>query len=159
IQLAPGYEESTYVGSEKCKKCHEESYKVWKNSPHAHSYETLEKEKRPALRQYDPECAVCHVTGLNYFGGFRDEVATPHLKEQACENCHGPASLHLKNPNDKQLQALMNPFKTQPTENAAQTRRRILNLDQSCQKCHDIDNDVHWDFESKWKKIVHKENQ
>jgi hypothetical protein len=29
-------------------------------------------------------------------------------------------------------------------------------LDQSCQKCHDIDNDVNWNIK-KWDKIFHKE--
>ena len=28
-------------------------------------------------------------------------------------------------------------------------------MDQMCQKCHDIDNDVHWSFKKKWPKIVH----
>jgi hypothetical protein len=157
IQTDPAYAESTYVGSEKCKKCHEYAYKVWKESPHSQAYLTLEKpDLRPRLQQYDPECVRCHVTGLDHFTGFRDEVSTPHLKDNGCENCHGPASMHIKNKNDTRLHALMNPFKTQPNETPAQRTARINKLNDSCRKCHDDDNDVHWDIK-KWDKIVHNE--
>lgn len=156
IQLDPRYTTSVYVGSEKCKKCHEEAYRVWAKSPHSHSYKTLVDSDRPGLRQYDPECAVCHVTALNYVGGFMNENATPHLQDNGCENCHGPASMHLKNTADTNLHALMNPFKPKPNETAAQRERRMNALDQACQKCHDIDNDVNWNI-NKWNKIVHRE--
>src|SRR5262249_24335439 len=61
--------QATYVGSEKCKKCHEHAYKVWQaeivgsdghKRSHSHAYRDLEESKRPALRQYDGECVVCH---------------------------------------------------------------------------------------------------
>ena len=41
-------------------------------------------------------------------------------------------------------------------ETPAAKERRLLLLDQSCQKCHDTDNDVHWKID-KWHKIVHPE--
>jgi hypothetical protein len=156
IQLEAKYAESKYVGSDRCKKCHQHAYDVWKKSPHATAYKSLETATRPGLRQYDPECAVCHVTGLNFVSGFQNETASAHLKDNGCENCHGPASMHLKNPDDKVLHALMNPFKTQPNETPAQRERRMNALDLSCQKCHDIDNDVNWNIK-KWDKIFHKE--
>ena len=28
-------------------------------------------------------------------------------------------------------------------------------MDLYCQSCHDIDNDVHWNFEKKWPQIIH----
>src|SRR5262245_1056961 len=84
----------TYVGSEACKDCHKHAYKVWKDSGHAHAYQTLVDAKRPSLRQYDGECIVCHVTGFTYKGGFTDEQKTPHLKDVGCESCHGPGSEH-----------------------------------------------------------------
>jgi hypothetical protein len=160
IQTEPGYENSTYVGSEKCKHCHEESYQVWKHSPHAKAYQKLVEAKRPSLQQFDPECLRCHVTGLNHFGGFKDEASTPNLKDNGCENCHGPGSMHIKNKDDKRLQALMNPLKTKPNETPAERQRRINALNDSCRKCHDEDNDVHWDV-SKWEKgkIFHKETK
>ncbi len=151
---------ATYVGSEACKKCHKREYEIWKASPHAKAYEALAQAKRPALRQFDGECVICHTTGFDHTGGYTGEQTTPQLLENGCENCHGPGSLHVAemkkgNPNPKLL-ALMNPFKTRPGETEAQKTLRINRLDLSCQKCHDIDNDVHWSIK-KWVegKIAH----
>jgi hypothetical protein len=151
---------ATYVGSEKCKECHKTAYKTWKESPHARAYASLEQAQRPSHRQYDGECVVCHVTGFEYRGGYANETATAHLKNNGCENCHGPASLHIQQmragqKNDQML-ALMNPYKTKPGETPEERERRINRLDQSCQKCHDTDNDVHWSID-KWVKgkIIH----
>jgi hypothetical protein len=55
-----------------------------------------------------------------------------------------------------EMLALMNPYKPQPNENAQQTAKRLLDINLSCQKCHDIDNDVHWNFETKWPKVIHR---
>jgi hypothetical protein len=153
VQLA--FKNATYVGSDKCKKCHEEAYKVWIDSPHAHAYKTLVEKAKPSLRQYDGECVVCHVTGFGYQGGFTDEKQTPHLMNNGCENCHGPGSAHIKDNYNEELRALMNPYKTKPNETPEAKAQRINRLDQSCQKCHDIDNDVHFTFAEKWSKIVH----
>jgi hypothetical protein len=154
------FKDAKYVGSEKCKKCHEESYEVWKASPHSRAYATLQDAKRPSFRQYDGECVVCHVTGFEYVSGFTSEKETPHLIDNGCENCHGPGSLHVKNNYDQKLNALMNPYKTPPNEipESPEQRRRLNRLGDSCQKCHDIDNDVHWNLD-KWIKghIFHKE--
>jgi len=148
------FPKATYVGSEKCKECHEHAYKVWKDSPHAHAYHTLETAKRPSLCQYDGECVRCHVVGFQNQGGFTDEVKTPFLKDQGCENCHGPASLHVKGNKTPRMLALMNPYKTQPGETPEQKTRRENRLDASCTKCHDTDNDHSWKLE-KWLKIDH----
>jgi hypothetical protein len=149
IQLDPAFKDAKYVGSEKCKSCHKEAYKVWKASPHSRAYASLEKAQRPGLRQYDGECVACHVTGFDYNTGFVSEEKTPLLKENGCENCHGPGSLHVTNPNNPQLNALMNPYKTQENETPQQKTKRLNELDKSCQKCHDVDNDVHWKID-KW---------
>jgi hypothetical protein len=155
---------ATYVGSEKCKECHKEAYKIWKESPHARAYASLVKAQRPSLRQFDGECIVCHVTGFEHTGGFADEKTTPHLKENGCENCHGPASLHIEQMRqgnvNREMLALMNPYKTQPNETPEGTQKRLTRLGFSCQKCHDIDNDVHWDIK-KWVdgKIIHMEKK
>lgn len=162
IQLVKEFSESTYVGSEKCKKCHAASFQIWKASPHAHAYATLTKVTKPSLRQFDGECVVCHVTGFGYQGGFQNEAKTPHLMDNGCENCHGPASLHVEfqktNRTNAKLNALMNPYRIPPHADAATKKRLEGLLDLSCQKCHDIDNDVHWSID-KWKKgkIFHHE--
>src|SRR5262249_46730943 len=114
-QLAfPGVVPS-YVGTDKCKKCHESAYNVWLKSKHSHAYESLVKATRPALRQHDGECIVCHTVGFTYQTGYRNERDTPHLKNVGCESCHGPASEHVKNPKDARWYALLNPWR--PKEN------------------------------------------
>ncbi|MFN4260727.1 MAG: multiheme c-type cytochrome [Gemmataceae bacterium] len=154
IQLQ--YPQARYVGSRKCRGCHPSAYEVWENSDHAHAYQTLVDATRPSLRQFDAECIVCHVVGFGHETGFRNAEDTPLLKNVGCENCHGPGSEHVRRPRDTQLHALMNPFKPNPHATAEEEQKRLLLLDQSCQQCHDIDNDVHWNFEKKWPKIIHR---
>jgi hypothetical protein len=157
--------EATYVGSDKCKSCHKGAYQVWERKTdtgksHSIAYTSLTEAKRPTLRQYDGECVVCHVVGFGIQGGFRNEAQTPFLKNVGCESCHGPGSLHIQQARagspDAKLLALMNPYKVPPNESAAAKTQRINRLDQSCQKCHDTDNDVHWTID-KWKLIEHRE--
>lgn len=81
-----------YAGSESCKACHEYEYGKWSRNAHAHAYATLER----VGSQFDPECAICHVVGMNYESGFISEQKTGHLKNVGCENCHGPGSEHIK---------------------------------------------------------------
>ncbi len=81
-----------YVGSESCKSCHQYEYDKWSTKSHAIAYATLEKTGT----QYDPECVICHVIGLEYQSGFVSEKTTPNLKDVGCENCHGPGSEHNK---------------------------------------------------------------
>jgi hypothetical protein len=141
-----------YVGSERCKKCHEHAYDVWKKTPHSHAYQTLVDAKQPGNRQYDPECIVCHTVGFSYQTGYVTEKRTPHLKDVGCESCHGPASLHVANPMDGEWQKRINPWKYLPAN------KRKDATDQFCQKCHDIDNDVTWihgGFDKKWPKVQH----
>jgi hypothetical protein len=147
------YPEATYVGSAECQRCHKEAYKIWKSTPHSHAYQTLVDARHPSLRQYDGECVVCHVVGFGYQGGFTDEQKTPRLENVGCESCHGPGSLHIADENDKTLRAAMNPWKLLPGETE---EKRVNRMDMFCQKCHDIDNDVHWKgFKPKWEKIAH----
>ena len=71
---------ATYVGSEKCGNCHDHAYAVWKNAAvpdpkekhklaHARATVTLEAERAPFGRHYDPECMQCHTTGFKHPGG------------------------------------------------------------------------------------------
>jgi hypothetical protein len=81
-----------YTGSKSCKLCHEYEYEKWSGKAHAHAYATLES----VGSQYDPECVVCHVVGMQYLSGFVSEEDTGHLKDVGCENCHGPGSEHIR---------------------------------------------------------------
>src|SRR5262249_49755890 len=151
------FPEATYVGSQACEKCHANAYAIWQKTPHAHAYHTLETAKSPGQRQYDGECVVCHVTGFGYVSGFSNEEKTPTLKDVGCESCHGPGSLHASGNRKPKMLALMNPFKAKEGESAEEASKRQFLIDQSCQQCHDQDNDVHWDFKKKWPKIAHPE--
>jgi hypothetical protein len=152
-----------YVGTDRCGDCHKAAYAVWKDTPHHKAYQTLADAKWPSNRQYDPECVVCHTVGFGYKGGYRTEQDTPKLLNVGCESCHGPGSLHANNPGSAKLRAEMNPWKTPANENAEDKARRLRRIDDMCQKCHDPENDVHWNegtgtetgFERHWPKIAH----
>jgi hypothetical protein len=145
----------TFVGTEKCKKCHESAYDIWKDSKHAHAYETLEKAKGPSLRQHDAECIACHVVGFGYETGYTNAERTPHLKDVGCESCHGPGSEHVKNSRDEKWYPLLNPWKPKENETAAEKDLRQLRIDKFCQSCHDLDNDVKYSFKKRWPDVDH----
>ncbi len=152
------YPKSRYLGSERCWDCHEHAYDVWSKSKHAHAHDALVYSVHPGLRQYDPECVHCHVVGYDKESGYlsprNGDRMNKRLKNVGCESCHGPASVHVDNPLDKKIYPLINPFRSQDMESAAQRKRRMNQIDQFCQECHDQDNDVHWNFD-KWKEIAH----
>jgi nitrate/TMAO reductase-like tetraheme cytochrome c subunit len=81
-----------YTGSESCKPCHKYEYEKWSSKAHAHAYATLEK----VGSQFDPECVVCHVVGMEYVSGFVSGQKTGCLKNVGCESCHGPGSEHIR---------------------------------------------------------------
>ncbi|HEY7312452.1 MAG TPA: multiheme c-type cytochrome [Gemmataceae bacterium] len=150
----PGDGVPTYIGSEACGKCHVSAYEVWEKSDHSHAYKTLVKAHHPSLRQYDGECIVCHTVGFGYNGGFTDDKKTAKLKNVGCESCHGPGSLHAKNPKDREWQQRMN----QPWRGAKDANAKTRAIDNFCMTCHDTDNDVTWihnAFPKKWQKIIH----
>jgi hypothetical protein len=153
---------STYVGSDKCKNCHEHAhaYQVWANSAHAHAYDSLVKKAvRPTLRQFDGECVRCHVTGFGYESGFVNENDTPKLLNVGCEACHGPASQHVKNPNNVKIHEIINPWKYNPKVRALQGKaaedKKLTLIGDSCAVCHDLDNSVNFKIEKYWKMIDH----
>jgi hypothetical protein len=80
-----------YVGSKSCMRCHAYEYEKWSQQAHATAFETLEK----VGSNFDPECVVCHVVGMDYESGFVTQDKTPHLEGVGCENCHGPGSQHI----------------------------------------------------------------
>jgi hypothetical protein len=97
-----------YVGSKSCKLCHDYEYQKWlkssqvfipglpkqasPDSRHADAFATLEK----VGSDFDPECVICHVVGIQFQTGFISPTQTPELKDVGCENCHGPGSDHLR---------------------------------------------------------------
>jgi hypothetical protein len=147
-----------YVGSDKCERCHQSAYKIWKESGHGHAFQTLVDAKNPSRRQFDPECIVCHTVGYGYKGGFLTQEKSANLINVGCESCHGPASEHMKNSSDPTWQNLMNPWKAKEGETPELKKARVLKADQFCQTCHDMENDVTWTndgFARKWPKVAH----
>ncbi|MCS7166602.1 MAG: cytochrome c family protein [Gemmatales bacterium] len=148
--------QAAFVGVQACAECHKNACQIWNNSKHSQAYAALVKYGQPQTtsthngrtmvigRQYDPECLICHTTGFEYKTGFRNERETPHLFANGCENCHGPASLHVQFPNE--------PRYWQPLKRAAEMMKS------ACRACHDSENDPHFDFAKYWPKIAHKKD-
>ncbi len=85
-----------YVGNTKCIACHPKANAAWEKTRHANAFATLEKK----CKEYCPDCLPCHSTG-NYAHdkkGFSSPSTTPHLFNVQCEECHGAAQEHIKNP-------------------------------------------------------------
>ncbi|MCS7047001.1 MAG: hypothetical protein NZO58_11650 [Gemmataceae bacterium] len=149
-----------YIGSEACASCHQHAYDIWEKSKHAHAYDTLVEATKPALRQFDGECLLCHTTGFPYETGFNDPQVRrqPRLQKKllhvGCESCHGPGSAHANNPDDRDARKLINPWAVHYNQGVAE-KRRLLTIDFMCQKCHDTENDVHWNFEKRWADVIH----
>src|SRR5207244_11829673 len=134
-----------------CQNCRPHAFKVWTNSLHANAYQKLVAAKNPSNREFDGECVKCHTVGFDYVSGFRDMQQTAFLKDVGCESCHGPCSEHIQRPNDKAIHKLINEYKYL----AVPPAQRLQAIDSACQKCHDLDNDVHWDFKKNWPLIEH----
>ena len=145
-----------FVGTDKCKSCHEESYRVWKKSPHSKAYETLAKLDPP--RNFDPECISCHVVGWNpqrffpYETGYQSPEKTPHLIDVGCEDCHGPGELHCK-AEEGSDQAKMDKYRKASVITKAESEKN------QCRTCHDGDNSPDFNFEKYWPYVEHYENK
>ncbi len=94
--VEPG--QASYIGIEACTECHDEERKVWDGTPHSHAYATLEED----FKEFNLDCVSCHVTGYGKPGG-STVTFNAKLKDVQCEECHGPGSLHAKNPDKKGL--------------------------------------------------------
>ena len=171
------YPNAKYVGSERCADCHQHADQVWKKSDHAKAFAALVNAKNPGLRQFDGECIVCHTVGFKNHTGYYDpppgsapqkvKAHNDNLINVGCESCHGPGSEHVNNFNDKTIYPSINPFRATEKELNPQTpvneknnlvKNRLLSIDGFCQKCHDLENDVHWGqipFQQKWNMISH----
>ncbi len=85
--------QASYVGIEVCDSCHVEEREVWDKTSHAKAYPTLTKQHK----EFNLDCVSCHVTGYDQPGG-STVTHVKNLENVQCEVCHGPGSLHAKNP-------------------------------------------------------------
>ena len=159
---------SEFVGAKKCGECHKQAYEVWKDTKHAHATQSLKtgrkgQEKNAINRVFDAECISCHVTGWHpqemvpYKSGYVDEIKTPHLKGQQCENCHGPGARHVV------LEEAFKKAGKKPGEESQEQldlrkkRHRTLEFarKQLCVQCHDHDNSPEFEFNKYWAEVAH----
>jgi hypothetical protein len=140
---AGGTAGAVFVGAETCRGCHPNTFAKWSTTKHSEAFIALEKHPKPNTI-FDAECITCHTTGFEYTTGWKSATATPHLKGNQCENCHGPASKHVSDPDNL---AYRGPLKL----TAAQASKN-----QVCTRCHDEDNSPNFDFPNFWGKIAHK---
>ena len=158
-----------FVGSEACRECHGEEYKIWKKGlnghkpKHAHAYATIQhppNSRGGIPRNFDPECISCHVVGWNpqkyfpYESGFLSLEKTPHLTDVGCENCHGPGSKHVFAENgDAKVDS------DELEELRAQMWLDLDDAEEKCLECHDLDNSPAFHekgaFDRYWRKIAH----
>jgi hypothetical protein len=88
---------AVYVGSDACGKCHPDQYERFSAyAKKAHSYQSVEVMRKGLTAAELEGCYRCHTTGHGRPGGFVSVEATPHLKNNGCETCHGPASVHVE---------------------------------------------------------------
>jgi Cytochrome c554 and c-prime len=87
-----------YIGVDACTDCHDDARKVWDKTPHATAYATLQK----GFKEYNLDCVSCHVTGYDKPGG-STVTHNAKLTDVQCETCHGPGSLHAKDPKKEGL--------------------------------------------------------
>ncbi len=155
-----------FAGSAACQDCHTAAWEVFEKTPHAHATQTL-IDLKPA-RHFDPECLSCHVVGWSpqkyqpYASGYTSLEATPHLLDQGCENCHGPAARHVAAENyeididDAGREALRAALRMEIGENEGnQTGQKLGRVVNNCLECHDLDNSPDFDFQPYWEEVKH----
>jgi len=87
--------QASYIGVEACSDCHDDAFQFWKHTPHAGAYATLSTQHK----EFNLDCVSCHVTGYDKPGG-TTVTHVDKLTDVQCEACHGPGSLHAKDPKD-----------------------------------------------------------
>jgi len=134
---------SSFVGAERCAKCHQQKVTIWKKSRHARAMATLTAKHR----ENDPDCFRCHVTGLVGVGinqaaaaGQQENPFAKLIQHQQknyqnyrpdvqCEAWHGSGSRHVANPGPE--------------------TKMIIPGDQDCRQCHTPDTDPDFSFQKK----------
>jgi hypothetical protein len=100
----PAKGEASYIGIDACTNCHDEERKVFDGTAHARAYATLQQD----FKEFNLDCVSCHVTGYGKPGG-STVTHNASLQNVQCEECHGPGSLHAKDPEKKGLIVLSPP--------------------------------------------------
>ena len=140
INGAPG---ATFAGGATCRDCHPGTYLKWSTTKHAKAFQALLDDSKPNTAS-DAECITCHTTGFEYNSGWKSAEETPQLAGNQCENCHGPASRHIADPDNAEFRKLLHLDAQQAEQNRL------------CLNCHDEDNSREFEFKKYYGQIVHK---
>ncbi len=90
-------QEARYIGSKACRPCHKKEYASFtKYAQKSKSYQAIERLKKGLSKNDLKKCYGCHTTGYGKPGGFISVEKTPGLKNDGCEVCHGPGSIHAR---------------------------------------------------------------
>ncbi len=87
-----GYREACLGVNASCAKCHGGQYDQWKETPHAHAFESLEK----SLQSTNPACIRCHTTCFVDLPQGSSEPVNDELRGVQCESCHGMGTEHAR---------------------------------------------------------------
>ena len=146
IGTAVNAQAPTYVGSVKCKMCHNKEttgnqFKIWSESAHASAWKNLSGDKALevgkklgiAEPQKSEKCLKCHGS----IAGFVEEGTT-------CEACHGPGSAY-------KTMAIMK------DREMAKKNGLIIPDEKTCVRCHNSESPTFksFDFATYYKKIEH----
>lgn len=137
VEGGPSTAGPRYVGDAQCIDCHSEIYAHWKQTAHAHAWETLAKTGDEAKA----ECVRCHSTGFGQPGGMDIRTLGPESRRDVqCESCHGPGEAHLR----------------EVATGASSTYAcELCDAGRSCMTCHTPSQDPDFDLRSAWKRIAH----
>jgi hypothetical protein len=85
-----------FAGAAACVNCHTNEHATWTATRHAGALTSLQRIGQGS----NPSCLPCHTVGYGMPTGFTNETMKSLLGGVQCENCHGPAALHIANPRD-----------------------------------------------------------
>jgi hypothetical protein len=167
---------ASFVGAAKCGECHTSAFSIWKDTAHAHAFESLDpangrkgnERLHGVSRTFDPECLSCHVTGwdpqeyLRFRSGFLNQefaaaaAKTPDEEPgllQLQELLAGNQCENCHGPGSRHIE-LIDAGKIE--ESRAEVRVTLDQArNQTCVKCHDGDNSPDFKFDEYWESVKH----
>lgn len=116
---SPPYLGRKYIGSNRCKHCHESKGDEWKKTKHASAFSDISKNNKT--------CLQCHTTGYDKKiknGGY-DENPEKGLEDVGCESCHKAAGRYSPH------------YTSRSSARKIQFKQTLLSLQATtCGKCH-----------------------
>ena len=122
-----------YVGAKVCRSCHSNEFNSWEKSSHANAIKSLQNVNK----HEDPECLICHTTGMGKFGGYISATKNAELSNVQCEACHTAGRKHAEVP---QL-------------------NKAAMANQQCVTCHTKEHSPNFQFSNYWPKMTHNKTR